>query len=53
MGTPSVLGGIRIEHFEYVACRVPEWRVRWEEPDDLSAPPEIPDNSQWKLFPTD
>lgn len=53
MGTPSALGGVRIEHFEYVACRVPEWRVRWEEPQDLAAPPEIPDNTQWKLFPTD
>jgi len=53
MGTPSALGGVRIEHFDYVPCRVPEWRVRWDEPSDLGSPPEIPDNAQWKLFPTD
>ncbi|MGB1622195.1 MAG: hypothetical protein ACPHAS_05950 [Synechococcus sp.] len=53
MGSPSDLGGIRIEHFEYVPCRVPEWRVSWDEPDDLTAPPQIPSDAQWKLFPTD
>ena len=53
MGTTSPLGGVRIEHFDYVPCRVPEWRVRWDEPFDLGCPPEIPDDAQWKLFPTD
>ena len=52
-GDASALGGVRIEHFDYVPCRVPEWRVRWDEPSDLGSPPEIPDNAQWKLFPTD
>ena len=26
-GAPLVLGGIRIERSDYVACRVPDWRV--------------------------
>ena len=53
MGASSSRGGIRIEHYDYVPCRVPGWRVSWEQPEDLSAPLEIPDGVQWKLFPTD
>lgn len=26
-GTASPLGGVTIEHYDYVPCRVPEWRV--------------------------
>ena len=52
-GTPSPLGGVRVENFDYVACRVPEWRVAWEEPKDLNEAPSIPENAQWKLFPTE
>ena len=29
----------------------PEWRVAWKEPEDLKASPELPENTQWKLFP--
>ena len=49
---PSALGGVRTEHFDYVACRVPEWRVAWKEPADLKEGPEIPEGAEWKLFPT-
>ena len=53
MGAASPRGGIRIEHDDYVPCRVPGWRVSWEQPEELCVPPEIPDGAQWKLFPTD
>ena len=52
-GAPSVLGGVRIEHSDYVPCRCPEWRVLFEEPKDIKAPPLIPEGAEWKLFPTD
>lgn len=52
-GAPSVLGGVRIEHSDYVPCRCPEWRVRFEEPSDPKRAPEIPDGAEWKLFPTE
>ena len=52
-GSTARLGGVRIEHFDYVACRVPEWRVSWKEPEDLKVGPEIPEDAQWKLFPVD
>ena len=52
-GGASPLGVIRIEHFNFVACRVPEWRLAWEEPEDLNAPPEIPEGAAWKLWPTE
>ena len=50
---PSPLGGVRIENFDYVPCRVPEWRVAWKKPMDLKVGPEIPEDAQWKLFPVD
>ena len=52
MGAFSPRWGIRIEHYDYVPCRAPGWRVSWE-PEDLSARPEVPDGAWWKLFPTD
>lgn len=52
-GAPSVLGGVRIEHSDYVPCRCPEWRVLFEEPKDIKAPPLIPEGAEWKLFPTE
>ncbi len=52
-GSASEKGGVRIEHFDYVASRVPEWRVSWSEPEDLKKGPDIPANASWKLFPTD
>ena len=52
-GSEARLGGVRIEHFDDVPCRVPEWRVAWKEPMDLKKSPEIPQDAQWKLFPVD
>ena len=49
----AALGGVLIEHFDDVACRVPECRVAWKEPEDLKVGPEIPEDAQWKLFPVD
>lgn len=52
-GVKSPKGGIRIENFDFVPCRVPEWRVRWDEPKANTPGPEIPEDAAWKLFPTD
>ena len=52
-GAPSVIGGVRIEHHDYVPCRVPEWRVVFSEPADLLIPPSVPDDAEWKLYPTE
>ena len=40
-GMPFVLGGVRIENVDDVTYRVPEWRVAWEEPNDLKLLPFI------------
>ncbi|QNI87958.1 hypothetical protein SynROS8604_01318 [Synechococcus sp. ROS8604] len=34
-------------------CRVPEWRVVFSEPADLLAPPSVPVDAEWKLYPTE
>ena len=47
------LGGIRFEHYDYVPCRLPKWRVSWDEPKDLKAAPEIPEGAEWKHWPVD
>ncbi len=52
-GAPSTLGGIRIERNDYVPCRVPDWRVVFEEPKDMSIGPVIPEDAKWRLFPVD
>ena len=52
-GAPSTLGGIRIERGDYVACRVADWRVVFEEPEDINVGPVIPEGAEWKLVPTD
>ena len=52
-GSEAEKGGIRIEHFDYVVSRVPEWRVSWKEPADLRKAPQIPVDAVWKLTPTD
>ncbi|KZR87887.1 hypothetical protein MITS9504_00311 [Synechococcus sp. MIT S9504] len=52
-GAPSTLGGIRIERGDYVACRVADWRVVFEEPADINVGPEIPKGAEWKLVTTD
>lgn len=49
-GTKDQEPGILIESSSYVTCRVPEWRVALTEPKDLFCPPEIPDDSSWKIY---
>lgn len=46
---PSVLGGIRVEHGDYVPCRLPEWRVVFQELSDMKVGPEVPEGENWKL----
>ena len=43
---PSISG-------DYVACRVADWRVVFEEPADINVGPVIPEDAKWKLVPTD
>ena len=50
-GTVSPLGGVRCEHFDDVPCRLPQWRLSWNEPKDLKIPPEIPVGAEWKYWP--
>ena len=52
-GSHVPLGGVRCEHHEFVPCRLPQWRVAWEDPKDLKAPPEIPEGAEWKHWPVD
>ena len=52
-GSISPLSGVRCEHFEFVPCRLPQWRVSWDEPKDLKARPEIPEGAEWKHWPVD
>ena len=40
--------GLLIERTDFVSCRVPEWRVRFTEPEDPKAKPQIPENPTWK-----
>ena len=42
--------GILIKSPSYVQCRVPEWRIRKNEPEDKYQEPEIPKNSVWKIL---
>tara|TARA_Y100001968_G_C19270295_1_gene673891 strand:+ start:343 stop:567 length:225 start_codon:yes stop_codon:yes gene_type:complete len=42
--------GILIERSDFVSCRLPEWRVKLEEPKNLNESPEIPKNSIWKYI---
>ncbi|QNI54617.1 hypothetical protein SynBIOSE41_02112 [Synechococcus sp. BIOS-E4-1] len=48
-----MLGCIRIEPGDYVACRIAHWRLMFQEPEALQVGPEIPENAVWKLTPTD
>ena len=45
-GSVAPLGGIRCEHFDHVPCRLPQWRVFWDEPKELKAVPEIPEGAE-------
>ncbi len=37
-----------IERTDFVSCKVPKWRVRFEEPKERTEAPEIPNNPTWK-----
>ena len=47
----SPLGGLLVEHPNYVTARVPDWRVSFKEPSDISQAPDMPPDAQWRLFP--
>ena len=42
--------GLVIEHRDFVTCRVPEWRVRFDEPLDVKEEPDIPKDPTWKYI---
>ena len=42
--------GYIIEKSDFITCRVPEWRLKFEEPDDKSKQPNIPEKAIWKYF---
>tara|TARA_B100000965_G_C19393022_1_gene669857 strand:- start:427 stop:651 length:225 start_codon:yes stop_codon:yes gene_type:complete len=42
--------GVLIQSSSYVPCRVPYWRISTKEPVDKYKPPEIPDNTVWKIL---
>ncbi len=50
LGTTSTEGGILIERPDFVSCRVPEWRISIDEPDDKKVGPKIPEDTLWKLI---
>ena len=41
-------GGILLESPNFVTCRVPKWRVVFDEPNDLNQGPSIPPEAEWK-----
>jgi len=42
--------GILIEKTDFVSCRVPEWRVRFDQPEFEKQSPEIPKDPTWKYL---
>ena len=50
LATRTEEGPILIEKQDFVACQVPEWRVRLDEPTDLRKGPLIPEDATWKYF---
>ncbi len=42
--------GFLIERSDFVTCRVPEWRVKFEEPENLKEEPTIPKDPTWKYI---
>ena len=42
--------GVLIHSTSYIQCRVPTWRVSTKEPLDKYKPPEIPENTVWKIL---
>tara|TARA_Y100001968_G_scaffold110186_1_gene99682 strand:- start:414 stop:641 length:228 start_codon:yes stop_codon:yes gene_type:complete len=41
--------GFLVESPSFVSCRLPDWRIAFEEPLDASKGPSIPTNAEWKL----
>ncbi len=50
LASKSQEGGITIERADFVTCRVPDWRVKFDEPKDLLKEPEIPKEAIWKYI---
>ncbi|WP_320667310.1 hypothetical protein [Prochlorococcus sp. MIT 1307] len=42
--------GVLIEKADFVSCRVPEWRVSFDQPEHKKKSPEIPNNPTWKYI---
>ncbi|WP_320674322.1 hypothetical protein [Prochlorococcus sp. MIT 1341] len=42
-------GGLLIERTDFITCRVPEWRISFEEPQDKNIGPSFPDGAVWKF----
>ena len=40
--------GVTIERSDFVSCRVPDWRIRYDEPRNEKEGPQIPKNPIWK-----
>ncbi len=40
--------GILIEKPDFISCRVPEWRVRFDLPENHLDGPSVPKNATWK-----
>ena len=42
--------GYTIEKSDFISCRVPEWRLKFEQPEGEFDPPNIPEDPIWKYF---
>ncbi len=42
--------GLLIEKADFISCRVPEWRVRFDEPVNEKESPKIPEDPTWKYI---
>ena len=49
LASNSPEGGILIERSDFIACRVPEWRVSFSEPIDINNGPSIPKDPTWRF----
>ena len=50
LATTCEEGGLLIENSDYISCRVPEWRVRVNQPENINEGPKIPEGEDWKLI---
>ena len=42
--------GYFIERSDFISCRLPDWRISFEEPEDEKTPPYIPEDATWKYI---